>query len=334
MLTHTQRRLVNTFLGSFEKILFDPFIDLHKIEIEPIFLIGPPRSGTTIIAQWFIHFIDQPKTYISRIADLYPDAVLLLNKIFDSRSKVNLIESESKYGQIKGLDSMAEGNRLWPWYEDSLKDEEKKKYKYVYNRTQYSVARNITPDVIRFLNKVLKKQCYYHKTNLLINKSTHNTRKVAELKQIFPKAKFVAVIRDGRYVTRSMMTARKELLGAESTWWNIKPSNYDKIHHLPPHLSCAKQWSGLLKDIEDQFKELVEKDYTFIQYSDFISNPQESLNTLYNKFDLQHKLNNNHDHKLKAPKKVSELFDDQTLSEVEDAIGVSLEKWGFEKWLN
>ena len=40
MLTHTQRRLVNVLLGSFENALVEPFLNLNAIKINPIFLVG------------------------------------------------------------------------------------------------------------------------------------------------------------------------------------------------------------------------------------------------------------------------------------------------------
>ena len=81
MLTHTQRRLVNSFLGSFESVFVEPFLDLRSVNINPIFLVGPPRSGTTVIYRWFSYYLNEKIAYITRLADLYPDGAFLLNWI-------------------------------------------------------------------------------------------------------------------------------------------------------------------------------------------------------------------------------------------------------------
>ncbi|MFQ6678151.1 MAG: sulfotransferase [Fidelibacterota bacterium] len=316
-------------MGSLEKVFIEPFVNLNKIDIEPIFLIGPPRSGTTIIAQWFIHYLDQPKTYISRITDLYPDAVLLLNTILNDSFVKNNIMSMNKYGQMVGLKSMAEGNRLWPWYIDSLQEKDIKQFRHIYDRTDYSIDNIITPNVSSFLNNVLKKQCLFYKTNLLINKSTHNTTKVLELKELFPKSRFIGIIRDGRYVTKSLLRARKEILGDKEKWWNTKPSIFNEIKNMKPHLSCARQWSGLLTDLENQFELLEEKDYGYIRYIDFINNPQKELQKLYKKFDLKYNLNTKYNYLLNAPKDVSTLFTKNILKQIEDEIGQTLRKWDY-----
>jgi len=81
MLTHTQRRLVNSFLGSFESVFVEPFLDLRSVNINPIVLVGPPRSGTTVIYRWFSYYLNEKIAYIARLADLYPDGAFLLNWI-------------------------------------------------------------------------------------------------------------------------------------------------------------------------------------------------------------------------------------------------------------
>lgn len=126
MLTHTQRRLVNSFLGSFENVFVELFLNLRSVKINPIFLVGSPRSGTIVIYRWFIYYLDEKITYISRFADLYPDCAFLLNWIgLKIYGKMLDIHTPHVYGQIKGLTALSEGNRLCPWWEDSLDGIEK-----------------------------------------------------------------------------------------------------------------------------------------------------------------------------------------------------------------
>jgi len=331
MLTHTQRRLVNVLLGSFENALVEPFLNLNAIKINPIFLVGPPRSGTTVIYRWFTYYLDEKIAYITRLADLYPESAFLLNwiglKIFKQKLE---IQSQHRYGQIKGFTALAEGNRLWPWCEESLDGLEKYNSRYLFDRTDYQKEQSITPIVSYFLQNVIRKLCLLMKSELLINKSVHNTIHIMELKQLFPEAKFIGIIRDGRSVTKSLIKARKDIQGNSRKWWGVKPSNWEKIRLLPPHLSWGKQWEGLLDDMENQLEQLPETDYIFIRYEDFLLKPQDELEKIYTHFKLKYNFSSNHMGKLRKPEEYMLFFKKLELDELNETISNKLNQWGYE----
>ena len=330
MLTHTQRRLINSLIGSFENTLIEPFLDLKSVNINPIFLVGPPRSGTTVIYRWFIYYLNEKIAYLTRLADMYPDGAFLLNWIgLKIYGEMLDIQSPHIYGQIKGFTAPAEGNRIWPWCEDSLEGIEKIRSRYLFNRTDYYKVKRITPSVYYFLNKVIRKQCLLMKSELFINKSVHNTTRIAELKQLFPTAKFIGIIRDGRSVTKSLITARRDIQGNKKKWWGVKPSNWEDIHLLPPHLSCGKQWEGLLNDMENQFGQLSKSDYIFIRYEDFLSRPYYELERIYKYYKLKYKFSSDQIGNLKQPKDYNYFFSEYKLNELNESISKKLFEWGY-----
>ena len=330
MLTHTQRRLVNSFLGSFENVFVEPFINLRSVKINPIFLVGPPRSGTTVIYRWFTYYLNQKTAYISRLADLYPDGAYFLNwfglKMFGKKLE---IQSPHTYGQVKGMTALAEGNRLWPWCEESLDGIEKYNARHLFDRTDYQKHKCITADVYYFLHKVIRKQCLLMNSDLLINKSVHNKIRILELKQLFPTAKFIGIIRDGRAVTKSLINARIDIQGNSQNWWSVKPSNWEKCQLLPPHLSCGKQWEGLLNDMEKQFAQLSKNDFLYVRYEDFLSNPYEELERVYCHFNLKFEFSSIQKDSLKKPKDYKQFFTEQELIELNESISNKLIQWGY-----
>lgn len=330
MLTHTQRRLVNVLLGSFENALVEPFLNLNAIKINPIFLVGPPRSGTTVLYRWFTYYLDEKIAYITRLADLYPDSAFLLNwiglKIFKEKLE---IQSQHRYGQIKGFTALAEGNRLWPWCEESLDGQEKYNSRYLFDRTDYQKEQSITPIVSYFLQNVIRKLCLLMKSELLINKSVHNTIHIMELKKLFPDARFIGIIRDGRSVTKSLINARKDIQGNSRKWWGVKPSNWEKIRLLPPHLSCGKQWEGLLNDMENQLEQLPKNDFIYVRYEDFLSEPFMELEKIYSHFNLKFDFTSIQKDSLKKPMDYKQFFTKKELIELNESISKKLLKWGY-----
>lgn len=330
MLTHTQRRLVNSFLGSFENVFVDPFLNLRSVKINPIFIVGPPRSGTTVIYRWFTYYLNQKISYISRLADLYPDCAYFLNwfglKMYGKKLE---IQSPHSYGQVKGMTALAEGNRLWPWCEGSLEGKDKLNARHLFDRTNYHKENNITPNVYHFLHKVIRKQCLLMNSDLLINKSVHNTIRIIELKQLFPTAKFIGIVRDGRAVTKSLINARIDIQGNSQNWWGVKPSNWEKYQILPPHLSCGKQWEGLLNDMEKQFENIPKNDYINVRFEDFLSEPFVELEKIYSHFNLKFDFTSNQKINLKKPKDYKQFFTEKEIIELNESIAKKLIKWGY-----
>ena len=325
MLTHTQRRLVNVLLGSFENALVEPFLNLNAIKINPIFLIGPPRSGTTVIYRWFTYYLDEKIAYISRLADLYPDGAYFLNWFgLKMLGKKLEIQTPHSYGQVKGMTALAEGNRLWPWCEDSLDGQVKLNARHLFDRTNYQKEKVVTPNVYHFLHKVIRKQCLLMNSDILINKSVHNTIRIMELKQLFPTAKFIGIIRDGRAVTKSLINARIDINGNSKNWWGVKPSNWEKCQLLPPHLSCGKQWEGLLNDMETQFEQIPKSDFINIRYEDFLSEPFVELKKVYSHFNLKFDFTTNQGDSLKTPKDYKQYFTENELIELNESISKKL----------
>ena len=167
------------------------------------------------------------------------------------------------------------------------------------------------------------------KSNLMINKTNQGTNRILELKQLFPNVFFIGVIRDGRSVSKSLIKAREDIKGNRNAWWSVKPSNWKYIKNLPPHLSCGKQWEGLLNDMEEQLKELPESEYTFIRYEDFLKDPYKELEKIYRFFNLKYSFYGDQRKSLTYPDSYENFFSKDELKELNDEISSKLKQWGY-----
>jgi hypothetical protein len=78
----------------------------------PIVLVtGPPRSGTTVVAQMLCHHL--PVTYFNNLTALFPRAPITANRLFRALLRVPRATDRSYYGRTVGLAGANDGLHLW-----------------------------------------------------------------------------------------------------------------------------------------------------------------------------------------------------------------------------
>ncbi|NQU33235.1 MAG: sulfotransferase [Bacteroidetes bacterium] len=315
MLSQRQRNILDTALGVIEDTIISPFINLRSIDPEPIFIIGAPRSGTTVFYQWFVHYLETNFSYLSRVGDLFPSASLSANwvgyKLFGKDLDISKV---SEYGQIKGYMALSEGNRVW--------------HRYLKSTSDYVSPESISHKELRFLTKVVKKHCYFFNSLIFINKSPHNSLRVNYLKTIFPRSKFIVLIRDGRDVSKSLLNARNHFYGRPDKWWSVKPNNWNDIDILQPHIACAKQWQSITSDMLNQINTLDINSHITLRYEDFLNQPFVELKKCYEKFDLRYSKNKELTN-LSHPTSYKSYFSEEEISEINGAIYETLNQFDY-----
>ncbi|MGK7946829.1 MAG: sulfotransferase [Microcystaceae cyanobacterium] len=119
----------------------------------------------------------------------------------------------------------------------------------------------------------------------LVVKDPKDSIRIESLNHLFPQAKFIHIIRDGRDVVASMMkTFDNELyyLTPEEAWAHVRIPNYQTLLNNPSHINGAIQWQYC---VETSLKALAnipkERQFTF-SYEDLIQSPQEIATQLFN----------------------------------------------------
>lgn len=132
-----------------------------------------------------------------------------------------------------------------------------------------------------FANEVKEIEKNLLKPRIVI-KNPRNSLRIPFIKKLFPNAKFIHIIRDGRDVTCSLM-------GEHSSYWaHIKPPNWkqwQKKHPVGP-LKYAWQWNETINIINSDRKKIPSEDFFEMRYEDLVKEPEKTMIRVFEKFGI------------------------------------------------
>lgn len=251
----------------------------------PIFLIGMPRSGTTIMSEAIS--CHEKLGWFSNIQNRFPSFHYMscFNRIVDYdrigislRSKKNKAKGIRK-ALLKPLPFLSEAHYIWRHYCG-----EKFVWEYLIDE---KITENEKLKFLKFIDDILqiqKKERFFHKFT--------GPSRIAYLNSIFPDCYFVHVVRDPRAVISSIIdsTFWGNGKGEDEPWWkNGLPEksletwiNYNKS----PIALAAIQWSWIVELAWKEKQFINNKRYLEIYYEDFVSEPQQVLNKIFDYSNL------------------------------------------------
>ena len=242
----------------------------------PIFMIGAPRSGTTLIADivsfhedlgWFSNYCARYHRYpqaaaLSRLVDIPLVGNLLRGK--EASGGKNRWKSRLPYPR--------EAYSIWDHYcRPGFSIE------YLFNLRPTPKEKD---DIRSFIHKVLR----YQGKKRFFNKMTGPAR-IGYLSEIFPDACFIHIIRDPRAVVSSLLNVHFWINygGYDSPWWkNGLVDDYARMWKASgenPSVLAAVQWRQIIEHARCEVEALADSSITYmeVKYEDFTAHPETGL---------------------------------------------------------
>ena len=248
----------------------------------PIFVIGVPRSGTTIFFEILAEHKDL--AWISNYTRLFPKfpALNILRSIFDNRV-YKLTGKKKQYRKIHGFNRYLprpdEAYNFWDYYSGTS-------FSKSYLKGEIPENKNI-----KRLRNVSQKVVQYQSRTRLSAKLTGPPR-ISFLSEIFPDAIFIHLIRDGLAVIHSLLNVQfwRRGGGLEKPWWGngLKKEYIDAWEDSgkDPGVLAAVQWKQIIETSREEARGLKAGQYIEVKYEDFIHDPKHTINNLYSKVRL------------------------------------------------
>jgi omega-hydroxy-beta-dihydromenaquinone-9 sulfotransferase len=228
----------------------------------PIFVIGTGRSGLTPLMDLIAYHesFAWPSQYNERWPKLH--AVSALSRIVDVPS----VRSHVKFR--RGVPKHTEAYPLWgrcfPGFAEPFRD---------------LVAEDVTPYARRLFRQTVADIVRYQRKTRFIAEYSGWSR-IAFLRTIFPDARFIHIVRDGRAVAHSYTNV---------DWWNGWEGVYRWRLGIPDQgmlekleryeysflALAAVYWKILVTNISDKGRLLPSEDFLLVRYEDLVADPNK-----------------------------------------------------------
>jgi hypothetical protein len=202
----------------------------------PIFIIGAPRTGSTILYQALTNYFDV--LYIDNLVCRWRrnllTGFLLSQARFGHRPHDNF---ESALGDTSGFGDHAPSECGGFWYRWLPRD----RHFIDDHECGDRMVRSIRNEVARVSR---------HFGRPLLFKNLNAGQRLRLIRRCFPEARLIHVQRDLDQTVRSILSARSRVGVRPGEWWSIRPSNYEDLLYLPEDEMVRAQVESINETIE------------------------------------------------------------------------------------
>jgi len=230
--------------------------------LPPVFIIGLPRGGTTLVYQVLSHSFKMAYTpMLSNSLIFAPSLAAWLSK---RRSSQYSSDFQSDYGMSSGWSSPGEGVMWNLWFNkdqhyDSLDELESWKAR----------------EIVRMVGRVERIG-----RGPFLNKNLRHNNRLKVLAELFPQSVFLVVFRDPRDTAVSLLQGRIQNERDPASWYSVKPRSYDRLKDLEPEQAVVSQVRDLILDLREDMETIGPDRFSAIDYQEFCSAPEKVLEKL------------------------------------------------------
>ena len=243
----------------------------------PVFFIGMGRSGTTLIFESFSSHRDLG--WLSNYCDMFPQQLWLnvLCPLLDNRW-LSLRGFKAQYS------SHLPGNRYFPQPDEAYAFWDR--YGTADFSDTYLLDRRATEEESQRSRRAVARVLRYQARHRFTAKITGPGR-VTWLQSVFPDARFIHLVRDGRAVVDSLLRVDFwRARGLHAPFWKdpLPPISKKQWQAADgdPAVLAAVQWVNVLRTIRQEAERLPgSAAFTEIRYEDFTADPGKTLSEMY-----------------------------------------------------
>jgi len=220
-----------------------------------VFVVGPPRSGTTLVAQALIASL--PVAYFNNLTSVFPRSPIVVNKAAPRPCRNERIEFRSFYGKSK----------KWFGPNDAL---------YFWDRW-LGRDRTVIPTAIDEPNRTRLVQFFGAFQEAfpqpLVAKNNNMNAYAKIVAPLLPTSIFLCLRRDPLYLAQALLKSRRDIHGSDDASYGLDDPAQKGVTDINPYEAVCRQVAFYQKLEREQLEALGPDRYWIVDYETFCSDP-------------------------------------------------------------
>lgn len=222
----------------------------------PVFLIGPPRTGTTILYQRLLtHYRFTYPSNMDAALFTMPSLAHCVSRRFKDRIRFH--GDSSDYGYVAGMWGASEAGPMMRYFLDNESRRE-----MFGNAVRYVSAASGLP---------------------FLCKNTLNSVRLPAIFEALPNAFVVRTHRDREATARSILKMRRHN-GDETEWAGVKPDGYEAVLDQEPIEQTRWQYDAVQARIDNDLRAVGHQAFDVV-YEEFVADPPGILGRLVAEYE-------------------------------------------------
>jgi hypothetical protein len=252
---------LNWILNKIEPIFSDR--SDKPLRYPPIFIIGAPRSGSTLLYQVMTEYYDVG--YLSNLHCRFYGAASWVERLVHPLRWRKPSNFTSRHGVTKGIAAPSECGAFW--------------YRFFRQKPQYIPIEEANPRQLRRLRGAVRALIHAFDKPILF-KNMNCALRLRPTAKMLPEALFIVTQRNLLDNAHSLLEVRKKVHRDYQTWWGMEPPNIDNLTKLSSHEQVVKQVQDIMELIAIESNVFGKNKFFYVDYDLFCKNPQDILNKM------------------------------------------------------
>ncbi len=232
----------------------------HEPAGPQVFILGLPRSGTTLVYQYLVHRLHV--AYFTQAVGHHPCDPCRTTWSQIRSGGTYRSDFESEYGRSRGDLAPREAGSFWLRF---------------FHIDDYQTNADVREEDLAEMRKTVACiQALFHGAPF-VNKNVKHLLRVPVLNGAFPNPHFLVVERDPVDVALSVWRSRLEYSGSYDAWFSVRPSNYEALRALDPVEQVVGQIVGLERKLNEDLAWVDAARVHRIDYASFCRRPDDVL---------------------------------------------------------
>lgn len=293
-----------------------------------VFLLGAGRSGTTLLYKMLS--THRSVAYLSNYQQRYPEwpSLACLQRLPNYFPELK----RRSWFQEQGGASFNK-RRKWTQFIVPTPSEAEPVYASCGAPLTPAEDFHLLPRVTNCLRERFERTLHASGADVLLSKRTANNRRIPVLKQIFPNAKYIHLVRDGRAVAHSLLQVK--WWNDHTLYWTGKTPRQEVAEGANPLELAARNWVEEMHSLERGIALIEESKLLEVQYDELLQDPHGQLQRILHFMDVVPQADATFQEIIESlhlrPRQEawSRNWTESELCTVQDLQGDTLRRWGF-----